>query len=249
MPATINFGSCGDRSTKIDNENLSRAVKHTTTIFRNDMDWDSLGQALAGSPITDIYVGACSDGSEAISIKMLLEKILPKEQAQNINITAFDIGKENIAMAKCGVISLYKGPMTKHHDDNKCIDIVGEDIFRRNLEKIAGSDHIAGDITGHRGKSELYKMTAPLRNSIEFKVADALNISAQPFKKPIAFFFRNAWPYLTYEAQNQLAHNLSQNLPSNSLLGMGTYDGASTIFTRVLSKNFDVLNLCLLRKK
>lgn len=224
MSANINFGSCGHQYTIIKNPNLlADQVKHTTSFFREGLDWDTLSEAILQSPTRDIYVGACSDGSEAISLKMILDRDSQPIKGPKFKIMAFDIGKENIAMAKCGIISL--ASMIGHYDDIKCMNWVGKDIFDKNLEKIPGSNYIAGDITGQKNvRSALFKMSRSLRDSIEFTVADAVDFSKQTFEKPIVFMFRNAWSYLNTDAQNELAHNLEQHLPKHSLVVAGQCD-------------------------
>ena len=76
---------------KINNPNLNDGyVRYTTRFFRYDLNWNLLAETIKDNfqPNTPIYVGACSRGSEACGLKMLLEKIAPDKK---FPILAFDI--------------------------------------------------------------------------------------------------------------------------------------------------------------
>lgn len=247
MSATINFGSCGNKYVKIDNPNNVYMIRCTTDLFRPDLDWDTLGASILQSPARDIYVGACSDGSEAISLKMLLENRLAGLESRKFNITAFDIAKEHIAMAKCGIISLYQGTNIPCHEDTVAIKHVGEDVFRKNLEKIPGSDFIAKDLwNGDRGKCSLFKMTQSLRDNVKFCVDDIMSFSRQTFQDPIVLMFRNAIPYLKSEMQEELVNNMA-NFPKGSLVVIGGLERKGRYDEELLEKGLNRVGNCVFR--
>ena len=224
MSANINFGSCGPKSVNIENPNLDNgSVKHYTGLFREDINWRILSKTILDTtPIKDIYVGACADGSEPITLKMQLEKDDP---TRKFNITAFDISQEKIAMAKCGVMGI-STKRTLMNDEPclvRCNRHMDEVQIGRYLQKIPGSDYKANARTTDE-TGALFKMTEHLRENMKFMVADAIDLTKQKFQDPIVFMFRNVLPYIKESARNELAGNLAENIPKGSILAVGSYD-------------------------
>lgn len=215
MINSINFGSSSATKHNLEHTSLNGEIKNTTTFFRKDLDWNRLADIISKDfkAQTPIYLGAGSDGSEACSLKMLLEKKAP---GKNFHILSFDIFEAKVNESKQGITDIWNGAQSKIKK------FVGSKIFNKNFIKIPNSGYEIGKKSIHGGA--LFKMTEHLKEMIDFKVADVVEFTQQKFKEPCVFLFRNAWPYLKPEKQLELAENLKNNLPEKSLVVIGSYD-------------------------
>jgi len=237
MKSTINFGSSSDKDVTIVHSSLKDStVKHTTSFFRSDLlDWNFLGDTIVDSfkaSTPTIYAGACSDGSEACSLKMLLEKKAPNKK---FPIIAFDISKEKIEQAKKGLITLFSAPWDGG-DYSRIKRFATPEIFHKNLAIVPDSEKWEKAYL-----NTMYQMTTNLKSSIDFKVGDVIEFSRQKFLEPCVFLFRNAWPYLKTQSQNELSKNLAKNLPEGSLVVIGGFDGYCKTAEKLVKKGFKAL--------
>lgn len=237
MSTSINFGSCSTTRIPLVHPSLAgNSVRHTTCFFRSDLNWHTLTDNILSSPIKDIYAGACSDGSEVISLKMLLEKKAPKRK---FNFMAFDIANDKIKTAQEGIVEIWDGATTGgYYCLERCAEYVGNEIFNKNLRMVKVPANAKKQPPKERD-GEFYQMTKHLCSNLSFYRADILKVTSQKFEEPVAFLFRNVWPYLKESVQNKAAHNLEQNLPSQSILALGEYDNSIDPYSLLRKQYFD----------
>ncbi len=174
-----------------------------------------LDENFKDSKKVNFYDFGCSDGSEPYSIIMALKENLGDDKSKKFfPIKAFDIDSQIIKQAASGKINA-------NFDDIKS-------IFRNinNIDKYF-------DIEKDKSYQEFpYKLTAKenLREAVQFRRANFLSQIDNIEKSNSVVFCRNFWPYLTYEQRELAAKKLAQQLDSQSIVVIGSFDGTSAQF-------------------
>jgi chemotaxis methyl-accepting protein methylase len=188
---------------------------HSTFFFRDNINLQYAENLANKFPHgCKIYNYACSDGSEAYSLALLLIQKLGIEEAKRkyFPIIAKDIGKEVIHEAKNGFMCLYDEELGELNDALKSAGI-------RNFEKVNASDNFNNLIQQSRfiADARAYQVPTELRNCVKFSVGDIRKDAASPDafkskgKAPSLLMFRNAMYHLKEDERNNLFRDLHQN--------------------------------------
>lgn len=225
-------------------------LRNSTRLLREDLDWDTVSNIItAQSQKPKIYCYACSDGSEAYSIKLALIKKLGLKKGQEYAIEARDIDETMVQKAKSGLISLspkdfFAGKIFMDESINKFFIQQTEDYSYTLIDKLKLFSHeISGkklkEILSTTPKDKLknffskfkiakttrdYKASNEIRQGITFNngnlVQDAENID---FDNSV-IFFRNVWPYLKDEDIKKLLSIFKRKFTDKTFLVLGYFD-------------------------
>ena len=183
----------------------------TTSIFRDDLDWNGLMCLMSSkynnTPKVNVICHACSDGEEVYSLAMAIKNFYGKEADKFYPIIGKDIDKTNILLAKRANYNITKAELQR-------------------LEMYGGLDlyryfHIYED---EYGFDKFAYPRNSLKENVYFHQADILNDITNIPGENTVLLCRNFWPYLPAESQVILAKALSEQLKSSSLLILGGYD-------------------------
>lgn len=187
-----------------------------TRMFRKHTDWNALGNfieekyAYAGK--VNVYCFACSDGSEAYTMAMLLMSKLGNRASKFFKIIASDINPGLIQTAKSGLIRITDG------DIRRIKDITGKDATEFFEYNNQDCEFI------NRKKFISAKVKPELRNVVEFHEGNVLDEIKSIKPDNSIVMFRYAWPYLTQTQREQLFKSLTQMLGRNSTYICGPFD-------------------------
>ena len=136
-----------------------------------------------------IWSAACSTGDEPYSLAMALSRFLP---LSDIHITATDIDKQVVALAKTGVYS------------EKSIANVPEDLKRKYFTKVGSS----------------YKISDEIKRCVEFRLHDLLR-DPYPRDNDL-IVCRNVLIYFTEDAKETIYRKFFDSLKEKGLLFIGS---------------------------
>lgn len=181
-----------------------------------------------GAPI---YCFGASDGSDAYSLTIKMVEDLGFSQAAKYPMFAYEYDEERVAQSKSGEIALYQTDF-----DNAQIAGLKKPL-NEYFEMVSGDipDELSwreGPQTGHgpwqcepRG---VFKPNPQISMLTNYDQGDIRVWAKRPQKRPSVVMFRNAWyelgrtPRERQEASRELAEDLYHNLPSGSLLVVGS---------------------------
>lgn len=205
-----------------------------TNFFRGDLPWESLGKIFHENfkhkPKVQIINGACSDGSETVSLVMALKESLPEKLwSKFLPIKAFDFCEELIILAKRGefeIDDVDTGKINKY--------IKNKEIYIKNALNPAQEFYLKPQATKTiRAKQEVLSSINFEQNDV-FKVLENLQDDSNTI-----FMFRNALIHLGEQDAEKFAKLAGEKLKTGSLLIIGNTDKASTSIEKYLAdQNF-----------
>ena len=219
----VSFSSCTRiySPKKIMNADIFQGanVRTTSSLFRNDLDWDFLIEHICWSflnkPKVNIYSLACSDGSEPYTYAMLLANKAPESYYKKFSpIIACDIDPEMIKIAKSGKINLYKD------------DIVNMGMHLKNInqyiKRIGSPIKIKNNVYNDESA---YEIAPNIRKMVKFKKSDILT-ELKKIKDDgnTVVNIRNVFPYLNKKYIDEILKTLNEKLQSGSIFVFGGYD-------------------------
>lgn len=216
---------------RIFRDNLGNILyRNTTNFFRDDLDWKKFGNFIQkkykDTNKVNFYCYGCSDGSEPVSIVMLLKELF-EDYDKFLPIIAKDIDETMIYNAKKGIIPI-------DYNDFEAINKYTNgkfDTYIKTSKYLLGFDPIPARIH----PDIISKINFSLANITE----DINNIQ----QKNTILFCRNLWPYLNSEQDIiKLVDNLSEKLDSTSTIVIGNYDERVSLNKLLQSRNFQKVN-------
>lgn len=201
--------------------------RNTTNFFRDDLDWLKFGEYIKNkykdTKKVNIYCYGCSDGSEPLSIAILIRELFPEQNNKFFPIIAKDIDSTMIYLAKTGQneVDCTDFEMINKFTNNKF------DKYVKTQKNLLGYEPIPA------------KINPELLKDIEFSVADIKEDLHTINPKNSIVFCRNFWPYITPETEQiRLVNELSSRLKDNSTLVIGGFDKWANLNNLLQSRYF-----------
>lgn len=188
--------------------------RNTTNFFRNDLDWNAFAEFVKNkykdADKVNVICHACSDGSEPMSLAILLQEKLGHDAAKFFPITAKDLDSTVIYMANGNYINM-------DYSDFELINKYTNNKFSKYFSYPQRGLGIEDDYP--------VRIMPELKKQIKFSVADITeDIHNLPARNTI-LFCRNFWPYLENKSEiYRLAANLASRLKDNCTVVTGFYD-------------------------
>ncbi len=187
--------------------------RNTTTFFRGDLEWDKLCQYIRDkyrdADKVNILCYACSDGSEPMSIAMLLKENFGDDAKKFFPIIAKDIDDVMISRAKSFFVDM-------HYTDIKVIN----DFTNKHIKKYFSLPRsgIGLEMIPARIHSWFYK-------KIDYSVADiSKDLDNIPSDNTI-LFCRNVWPYIGDDKKRlSVIEKLKSKMDKNCAIITGRFD-------------------------
>lgn len=196
-------------------------VYTTTSLFRNDLDFENLANYItknfAEKDKVNIKCLAGSDGSEAYSMAIsLMEKTSESEKQKYFPILSLDRDETIINSAKEGRINLCRADEIKAKQEAKS----GKEYFINKEEKV----HINNDLLD-KDLYKSYEVIPELREKVKFQKGDLLK-EMEELKDDgnSVIMCRNVMPYLHPAQVSKIAYYANENLKPNSLFVIGDFD-------------------------
>jgi len=202
--------------------------RNTTNFFREDLPWKEMVEyfALKYANVNKVRVlcYGCSDGSEPISLAMLLLDKLGKNADKFFPIMAMDIDEDIIKKASSGRINV------------DCKD----KVMMNNILYNDASNYLELPNFKTMAYGSNVKVKDCIKDVIHYSVADIRDeVHTIPHENTIVFA-RNFWPYLGsgHEVGN-LARNLRTQLQKNCTLVVGDFDTFAGIQSSLILAEFE----------
>lgn len=218
---SINFGTSYRKVLK-PGYTLGECYEASTYFFVEDLQWNKffnhIIEKYKNTPKVNVFSLACSDGSEAYSIAMLLISKLGEEKAKKFfPIIAVDFDRKITRNAR-------KGFMNLSANDELRINKYTGNRLNAFFERTAQT--FLSEKKGSTDNSELltkFKQKPILQDKVNF-ITEDLNtyVEKMPDKNNL-IFCRNCWPYL-WKTRNEFAQKLSEKTDINSYLILGYFD-------------------------
>ena len=241
-----NFGTSYRKVINNNTWNLGDCYEASTYFFVKGLQWNKFfNEAIEqykNTPKVNVFSLACSDGSEALSIAMLLLSKLGNEANKYFPITAVDFDSEITKLVKSGFINL------SAEDEVRINKYTGNKLntFLERTDKTVLSDRIGS--SDRRELLTTFKLRPILTDKIVFVTEDLNTYVDKMPSKDNLIFCRNCWPYL-WKTKDEFARKLSEKTDKNSFLVFGKYDD---FFCPMLQENCfgismhkDLLNVCV----
>lgn len=254
MQLTINNYNLPIKNNKNNRINFSSTrlwsgkICHQTNFFRPDLNWDVLFRHITQKmpENIDIFNYACSDGSEAYSLSLLLLDRLGEKAKKYFPIKAFDISKQIIQKAKSGVIGITETNNPDVHDMNVLhnkIKLKYEDFFKKISSKKYPNEVVdKAFVMDYECTiiAEQHQVSESLKKTVDFQVSDITKDFKKPISdKPSVVMFRNAWRYISSEeSRKNLAFDLFNNLKKDSIVLTGCAEKEDGYFQYLLNAGF-----------
>lgn len=201
--------------------------RNTTNFFREDLPWiemvDYFAEKYANIKKVRVLCYGCSDGSEPLSLAMLLINRLGKQADKFFPIIAKDIDPEIIKKANSGNVEI-------NHKDKASIEFLLKEDLSKYFETSTISPYVDSITT---------KIKPILTDVINFSVADIKDeVHTIPQENTIVFA-RNFWPYIKNQKDvRNLAQDLRERLENNCNLVVGDFDTFAGIRAELLLARF-----------
>ena len=188
--------------------------RNTTSFFREDLIWDKFVELIKekykNTDKVNIMCYACSDGSEPMSLAMLLRENFGEEAEKFFPIIAKDIDSTVIYTAKGDYVNM-------DYADFETINKYTGGNFEKYFKRPLGGIGIEYDY--------LIRMNPLFKKMINYSIADITkDVSNIPPENTI-IFCRNFWPYIeSAQERTQLVNNLAQQLKTNCTIVIGNFD-------------------------
>lgn len=184
--------------------------------FREDLDWGNFINILLKKyknvDKVNIYNYSCSDGSEPISLAMLLIKNLGAKKAKKFfPIQASDINEEILKNPRQGIVTLWEKDLNSIKSKLNYSDYITitSEAELKNLS---------------RDKIYTGQTTPLLKDKIIYNTKDITKDIANIERDNSVVICRNFWPYIKKKERLELAKNLSNRLNNNSMCVIGSFD-------------------------
>ena len=186
--------------------------RNTTNFFRSDLNWKEFGNFIKEKyknvDKVNIFNYACSDGSESMSLVILLKELLGADSEKFLPVIAKDIDSTVIYMANSNYVNM-------DYSDYEAINKLSGGNFGKYFVFPMGGIGIEADSP--------VRVRPELNGQIKYSTADIRqDIQNIPDKNTI-LFCRNFWPYIK-DGRAALVQKLAKNLQNNGLLVTGNYD-------------------------
>lgn len=209
----------------------SKRMNCYTNFFRVDLPWEKLGKIFADTfkhkPKVQIINGACSDGSESVSLVMALKESLPEKLWNKfLPIRAFDFCEDLIINAKRGEFEI---------DD---VDIGKINKYIKNKETyLKDTYNPAQEFYIKHPAIRIIQAKQEVLSSIKFEQNDVFKVleELQDDSNTI-FMFRNALIHLGDQDAQKFAKLAGKKLKSGSLLIIGNTDKSATKIQKYLAE-------------
>ena len=217
----INFGTSYRKVVKA-SYILGDCYEASTYFFVRGLQWNKFFnhviEKYKNTPKVNVFSLACSDGSEAYSIAILLLSKLGEENAKKFfPIIAVDFDKTITRNARKGFMNL------SVEDELRINKYTGNKLntFFERTNKSFLSDKI-GD-TDRQEILTKFKLKPILQDKVHF-ITEDLNtyVDKMPTTNNL-IFCRNCWPYL-WKTREEFAQKLSAKTDANSYVVLGTID-------------------------
>lgn len=192
---------------------IGQKPKHmnNTYFFRLSKIWEPLAQYLLERfkdvKKVNVYNLACSDGSEPLSLAMLIRSKYPQLATKLLPIKAFDYDEVAIERA-----------MSREY----LINVGEKDSINRNTDKEFNRYFEA--IKRVSSSEQICKLKPELYDDVIFSIGNALEKCYDINSENSFVMARNFWPYLSDEEKIKLAFALSRKMRQNSTLMIGEFD-------------------------
>ncbi len=186
--------------------------RHCTCFFRPDINWTRFGEIIEDkykdTPKVNVYNLACSDGSEAYSLAMLLCGSMKKSESQKFfPIKAYDINSDIISTAKSGLLKVIRSDEIQN-------------LYYYSNYPICKSFRVIAENPQEKPKVQIKNK---IKSLVKFEQDDIIKISAEIPPQNSVVMCRNVFNYLSRSEQLQLISNFKK-LDNTSLVVIGGYD-------------------------
>lgn len=218
FPKHLSFGTTYKKIHKADG-----TLKHenSTHFFVDDIQWNRLFDELIDKYNDTVKVNvfslAGSDGSEALSIAMLLITKLGEKADKFFPVVSVDYDYEVMQLVRSGYIYLSK-------DDELRINKYTKNSLNKFLERT--NKTYLTDKIGCSDRQELltcFRIKPILKDKVIFVNENVDNFLTTMPNKNNVIFCRNCWVYF-FKNEDQIAQKLSEKTDKNSYLITGDYD-------------------------
>lgn len=185
--------------------------RHTTSLFRDDMNWDMFSRYLKTrfdkAKKVDTKVYACSDGSEAYAMSIVLQDAFQSDSEKFFPIDASDISQKGIKQ-------------NIKEQKNRKINLT--DYRNSQIALYNGTEKMRNYISG----TGFFKtLKDNVTDKINFRQANILeDIEAINPNTPTIIMARNMWPYVVEDEYEDFANKLYQRLSKGSIVVLGSFD-------------------------
>lgn len=220
----INFGTSYRKVIK-NTYQLGDCYEASTYFFVGGLQWNKffnhLIEKYKNTPKVNVFSLACSDGSEAYSIAMLLISKLGEENAKKFfPIIAVDFDKTITRNARKGFMNL------SAQDELRINKYTGNKL--NTFFERTNKSFLSGKIGGTDREEILtkFKLKSILQDKVQF-ITEDLNtyVDKMPTTNNL-IFCRNCWPYL-WKTSEEFAQKLSTKTDINSYIVLGNFDSIS----------------------
>lgn len=220
----INFGTSYRKVIK-NTYQLGDCYEASTYFFVGGLQWNKffnhLIEKYKNTPKVNVFSLACSDGSEAYSIAMLLISKLGEENAKKFfPIIAVDFDKKITRNARKGFMNL------SAQDELRINKYTGNKL--NTFFERTNKSFLSGKMGGTDREEILtkFKLKSILQDKVQF-ITENLNtyVDKMPPTNNL-IFCRNCWPYL-WKTSEEFAQKLSTKTDINSYLVLGNFDSIS----------------------
>lgn len=223
--------SFGTTYKKVYKDDGSLDHETSTHFFVDDIQWNRLFDELIhkyqNTSKVNVFSLACSDGSEAFSIAILLITKLQGKSEKFFPVVAVDLDADVMQLAQNGYIYLSQ-------DDELRINRYTKNrlnTFFERTDKTYLTDKI-----GCSDRQELltcFKIKPILKDKVIFVNENVDDfVTSMPSENNL-IFCRNCWPYF-FRNEDRIAQKLSEKTDENSFLVTGDYD---LLFCPMKNKN------------
>ena len=203
-------------------------METTTCMFRDDISWIALTKFLINhfkkAEKVQILNPACSDGSEAYTLIMMIKELDNKNSQKYLPIKACDIDEEILRAANSGLIKTTKNDRIKIQTNIK--------DFTKYLKKTNENLNILNDTLCEKDSAlnnKTLKVTDELKNSVEFKRNDLFNmLRGHKDNANTLLMCRNVLGHLTDREVRRFAELAHKKLDNKSVIVIGDFDRKHT---------------------
>ncbi len=196
-------------------------TRPTTEMFRGDLSWkyfaNYIQERFCRENKVNTYIYACSNGSEAYSMSILLQEKFKDDAQKFFPIIAKDINEEAIQKNKINqLIGKIRTINGINHVNN---------IFSLSTQE--KEEYFYDWTNGSKNPSipSIEKLTKKATSPVEFSYGNILeDIQNIDNKKPSIVMCRNMWPYVNPHEYQNFANRLYHRLAPGSIVVLGEYD-------------------------
>ena len=197
----------------------NKAYSNYTEFLREDLDWKKFIELVKGkykhSKKVSIINYACSDGSEPMSLAMMIKEYVPNSE-RFFPIKAYDFDSVIIKQAQ-------EGPTWLFEDDFRRLDKLLPNWRNKYLDY-------------NNGYCYLVNRRDNLKNDVIFEQKNILNDFNNGILSDTIVLARNCWAYLENFEQKIVAYKLADALDDSCLLVIGALEKTYGI-DKLLEKN------------